>query len=430
MIPVEPSGGSFQIALAASLACLTTLLTWVAVLCTTPAARYRLRANLKRSLVFMGLLALFGTIFPAAQIVRWLAARDAAADLAAHTSILSEARMLDGIPMPAGTRLRLREPGDESSYESALFPRPVRVAGVEAIRLRRYFHADAAGQYELRGATAVLEKDQVVGGWVCSRGHGVEFKPGPGTTGLQFSSCHLTQGNDVGGHAVPPGTWLSVLPAATTRQSAPAKPDGKGADPAPNPAAGGTGGAVTESAARAARDASGKGAGAQAGTASAAAAGSMIAGSGGQAPAAGANRAPPADAARAAEATNPMGWLLRTDGSEAINVAGMPLLKADVRLDAQRRVIGFEGTLADGWKLGPMSYPTGTRVMLAPKAMAGARPGDLIFSPSRGRSAQRQGSPDISAGNSVIQSPAGDVRAVVSNREAGVLDFATISVAP
>ncbi|CAM3591688.1 SAF domain-containing protein [Bordetella sputigena] len=124
------------------------------------------------------------------------------------------------------------------------------------------------------------------------------------------------------------------------------------------------------------------------------------------------------------------GWLLRTDGSEASMIAGMPLLKADLRLDRARKLVWFEGSLAQEYVLGPMTYPAGTRVATAGAAVAGAKPGDLVFSPSRGRSAGRDDGDDVPSGKSVLQAPDGTVRGVMSNRAAGVLDVASIGSTP
>jgi hypothetical protein len=124
------------------------------------------------------------------------------------------------------------------------------------------------------------------------------------------------------------------------------------------------------------------------------------------------------------------GWLLRTDGSEPYVIAGMPLLKAELRLDASRRLVWFEGSLGQEYVLGPMTYPPGTRVGTAGAALAGVRPGDLVFSPSRGRSADRNDGDNVQAGQSVLQGRDGTVRAVLSNRAAGVLDFASIGLTP
>jgi len=125
----------------------------------------------------------------------------------------------------------------------------------------------------------------------------------------------------------------------------------------------------------------------------------------------------------------PPRWLLRTDGSEPAVVAGMPLLKADISVDDRHDVASFEGLLAQELTLGPYTYPTGTRAASA-AGVAGAQPGDLLFSPPRGRSARREGQADVAAGHSVLQAPDGTVRAVLGNRQAGVLDVATMQIGP
>jgi hypothetical protein len=126
---------------------------------------------------------------------------------------------------------------------------------------------------------------------------------------------------------------------------------------------------------------------------------------------------------------DPQRWLLRVEGSEPLRIGSLPLLKADVIIDGQAHVVSFEGLLAQETRLGDLTYPTGTRAGSAP-ALAGAKPGDLLFSPPRGRSARREGHGDVQAGNSVLQAPDGAVRSVLNNREAGVLDLATMRVGP
>lgn len=348
MIPVALPGGNFYPMLAASLICLATLLTWVAVLCTTRAARMRVREHPRKSLAAMGMLALVGVIFPAGQTSRWLAAREAAQDEAAHTMVLDTAQELGGIAMPPGTRLRLRVAGQAPSFVMARFPGVATVGGARVIQVTRYLQDAGHDNYSVTGASATIVQDQAIDGWRCGRGHKVEFRTSAADDKLHFSSCHLATGNAVDGHAIPAGTWVTQR---------------GGAVPATDPR-------MTE------------------------------------------------------------GWLLRTDGSEAVMVHNMPLLKADLRLDPQRHLVSFEGTLGKEVTLGPMTYPTGTRVGSAGATLAGAQADDLIFSPSRGRSARREGGEDVAAGNSVLQGQDGNVRSVMPNRAAGVLDFASIGLTP
>ena len=102
---------------------------------------------------------------------------------------------------------------------------------------------------------------------------------------------------------------------------------------------------------------------------------------------------------------------------------------ADVVVDERDRIVSFKGLLAQQTKLGDMTYPTGTRAATALN-VPGAKPDDLLFSPPRGRAAHRKGHRDVDSGSSVLQAPSGAVRLVLDNRQAGVLDVATIRIGP
>ncbi|MGE6918122.1 hypothetical protein [Achromobacter kerstersii] len=356
MIPVSLPGGNFYVLMAASLACLATLLTWLAVLATTRSARLWLGDHRRVGTTLMTFLALVGAIFPYQQFSLWFAAqRDAQADADRKTT-LAHATRLAGVDMPAGTVLSLTRPGELASFDRAVFPetQPAPVLGVNATQLFRY----AATPKQPETLSVEIARDQAQEGWLCAHGHRLEFVMQGGQP--RFSSCHLAIGNTLDKQPVPAGAWLKVDEAAR--------------------------GTPLDAGATATANAT-------------------------------------------ANATSPR-WLLRTEGSDALNLHQMPLLKVDMRLDAQRRMLNFEGLLARETVLGSMTYPPGTRVLSAPPRLPGAQPGDLLFSPSRGRAARREGGEEVSAGNSVLQAPDGTVRSVLSNREAGVLDVAAMRMAP
>lgn len=346
MIPVSLPGGNFYVLMAASLACLATLLTWLAVLATTRNARLWLGGHRRAGTVLMAFLAIVGAVFPYQQFSLWFAAqRDAQADAGRKTT-LAQATRLAGVDMPAGTVLSLTRPGDLASFDRAVFPDtlPARVQGVAVTRLFRY----AATPKQPETLSAEIASDQAQEGWLCAHGHRIEFAMQGGHP--RFASCHLAIGNTLDQQPVPPGAWLKVDEAA---------------------------------------------------------------------------RGTPLDAGGATAR-----WLLRTEGSETLTLRQMPLLKVDMRLDGQRRLLDFEGLLARETVLGVMTYPPGTRVLAANPRLPGAQPGDLLFSPSRGRSARRAGGEDVAAGQSVLQAPDGSVRSVLSNRDAGVLDVAAMRMLP
>lgn len=346
MIPVSLPGGNFYVLMAVSLACLSTLLTWLAVLATSRGAREWLADHRRAGTLLMTLLAVVGALFPYQQFSQWFAARqDAQADDARKT-VLAQPTQLAGVEMPAGTTLRLGAPGDLASFDRAVFPdaHPALIQGVAATRLFRY----PATAKQPETLSAEIARDQALEGWLCAHGHRIEFVLHDGHP--QFSSCHLAVGNTLDQQPVPAGAWLKVEAAA---------------------------------------------------------------------------RGTPIDKAGTAPR-----WLLRTEGSDSMTVAQIPLLKVDLQLDAQRRMLGFEGLAARDTVLGEMTYPPGTRVLAASPRLQGAQPGDLLFSPSRGRSARRAGGEDVPAGKSVLQAPDGTVRSVLSNREAGVLDVAAMRIGP
>lgn len=340
MIPVSLPGGNFYVLMAASLACLATLLTWLAVLATTRGAREWLGGHRRGGAILMAFLAIVGALFPYQQFSLWFSARQSAQADAERKTVLPRATRLAGVEMPAGTVLSLAAPGDLASFDRAAFPEahPASILGVTATLLFRY----PANSKQAEALSVEIARDQALDGWLCAHGHRLEFVLRDGRP--SFASCHLAIGNTLNQQPVPPGAWLKVI-------------DGDAAADAPR-------------------------------------------------------------------------WLLRTEGSESMTVAQMPLLKVDMQLDSQRRMLDFEGLLARETVLGNMTYPPGTRVLAASARLPGAQRGDLLFSPSRGRSARRAGSEDVPAGKSVLQAPDGAVRSVLSNREAGVLDVAAMRIGP
>ncbi|MFJ0646846.1 hypothetical protein WLU63_25200, partial [Bordetella bronchiseptica] len=70
--------------------------------------------------------------------------------------------------------------------------------------------------------------------------------------------------------------------------------------------------------------------------------------------------------------------------------------------------------------------PGGARYRLRGGAV-GVQPRVVVLP---GRAARRGAGTEIVAGKSVLQAPDGTVRAVLANRDAGVLDFAAVRMAP
>lgn len=342
MIPVSLPGGNFYVLMLVSLACLSTLFTWLAVLGTSRPAREWLGEHRRLGTGLMSFLALIGAIFPYLQFSQWNSAQKEAQADRDRSTTLTQPTTLSGVNLPAGTQLLLRKSGDLGSFEMATFPTPTPVLGLAAKRLYRYpAEVSARGGPRPETLSMAIERDQAMDGWLCGHGHRVEFALRDGKP--QFASCHLPGGNVLNQQAVPAGAWLTVE--------------------SPRP-----------------------------------------------------------------DAENAPKWRLRTDGSEPIVMSQMPLLKADIKLDASRRVLGFEGLLSKETQLGELTYPTGTRVATPSLRLSNAQPGDLLFTPARGRSAHRASGKDIESDQSVLQAADGTVRQIMSNREAGVLDVPSMRV--
>jgi hypothetical protein len=343
MIQILLPGGNNYVLMAVSVACLTTLLTWMVRLCTSIEARLRTRAHPRIAATLLLLLAIPGAAYPISRLLDWRETREALADRNAHSMTLASSTLIDGIALPAGAKLLVIRPGDADTYQSAELPPHTSIFGLDAQRINRYKHR--VGDLLPAGSVTIslaLTTDQTIDGWLCTHRHGVEFALPKG--GLpQFRSCNLGADNLLEKNPVPEGGWI---------------------------------------------------------------------------------------ASRAAGADGAAGWLLRTEGRDAITLSGLPLLKAEAKIDSSRRVIAFEGQLASETKLGTVIYPSGTGVRLASPGIAGAVAGDLIFSPARGRGALRMGGVKVPPDNSVLQAPDGTVRSVKSNRSLGVTDVADHQFAP
>ena len=191
MIPVSLPGGNYYVLMAVSLACLSTLLTWLAILATSRGARLWLGDHRRGGTLLMALLAVVGGIFPYQQLSQWLVAQREARLGASLNLVLAQPTRLAGLDMPAGTALRLATPGEPASFDRATFPegQPVTVQGVSATRL---FHYPATSR-QPETLSVEIARDQALDGWLCAHGHRLEFVLLGGQP--RFASCHLAIGN-------------------------------------------------------------------------------------------------------------------------------------------------------------------------------------------------------------------------------------------
>lgn len=122
-------------------------------------------------------------------------------------------------------------------------------------------------------------------------------------------------------------------------------------------------------------------------------------------------------------------WRIQWADGQVLHLFQLPLKQPALMLDRQRRLLGFdEASLACETSLGPMTYPAGTLVQSARRGLRDKYPGTWIFSPQVGEVARYRGRADVPHGMFVLQTTQGDVAAVMSNQDAGILFFASIVV--
>lgn len=331
--------GNFYVLMLGSLACLSTLLTWLLHMCFSAKARHLFSENRKPILIMWSLLALGGLTFPAVHFAPWsITQASDHADKGVQLT-LDKAITLAGIAMPAGTRLDLDQGSGRCAFRSALFPAPIQVNGLDTTQIFRYQRAvPGASDQAIETLSLVTPHDQTIDGWLCSNRHRIELSRREGN--YKFKSCYLAQGNLIGSLEVPVGSWLQAHDA---NLASPSLPDAR--------------------------------------------------------------------------------WRLRTQGSQAIVIDTFPLLKAELELDDQRHILGFEGLLAQDLKLGDIQYPAGTQVNTAGPELTDAKKGDILFSPLRSRPGKSPNGTNINDGTTVLHSKDGAMRRMMSNREAGVLNL-------
>ncbi len=210
MIPVGiPSIWFFLLPLLSLLA-LVCLAVWGLGLVFSQGWRRALRRHPRLGLAAflpLALLLAYGIDFA---LSVWRYQEEAARQEAARQVILGQARTIEGIAMPAGTRLQLMREGRPETFVEAVFPQPVAVQGLRARRLARRVSARYDGHsYQEIGSEAVSmsvfgEGAQRVQGWLCDAGQAIEFELEAGQP--VFEQCTLAAGD---GHALAvPGARL------------------------------------------------------------------------------------------------------------------------------------------------------------------------------------------------------------------------------
>ncbi|WP_232312220.1 hypothetical protein [Achromobacter spanius] len=130
--------------------------------------------------------------------------------------------------------------------------------------------------------------------------------------------------------------------------------------------------------------------------------------------------------------TDPDRWRIEVKDPDAVRVFGLMLSEPWIYLDGDRRLLRVsDAELACRVHLGNFDYAEGTRVKSIRRVIDGQRepfPGVLVFSPSVGQVAKREGYADVPEGMSVMQALDGTFIGIVNNDEVGVFEFASFVV--
>lgn len=192
-----------------SLLALVCLVVWGLGLAVSRGWRAAIRRHPWRALVLLlplaSLLA-YGVAF--AHSV-WRYQQVVARQEAARALVLEHAQTIDGIAMPAGSRLQLQRAGHPESFVEAEFAQPVMVQGIAARRLARRVSTRYDAQSHAEIGSDVLSMSvfgdgpQRVHGWSCDAALPIEFEFKGGRA--VFEQCTLLP--------APPTPWPSLARA-------------------------------------------------------------------------------------------------------------------------------------------------------------------------------------------------------------------------
>lgn len=130
-------------------------------------------------------------------------------DRAARNITLDTSRHIQGVDMPAGTRLRLRKAHRPDTFEFARFPFSVPVYGFASTRIDRSLILAGDGQhYVPTRAILALARDQQWAGWRCAADQPLAIELPPAGRPARIVSCTLAAGNTTRALHIPVGTEI------------------------------------------------------------------------------------------------------------------------------------------------------------------------------------------------------------------------------
>jgi len=215
MIPVAfPSVFVVVLVLFSFLAAFGTL-SWLGLLAFSSATRQWHARRRWRNHVLLAVVSLLSV--PAILLVYmfWHFHRVHDREQEARRTILQAAQTVDGLPMPAGTRLELDEPGELDTYTNAAFDTPTQAYGLWVTRIERSLVVDDDASTRAHGRHVDRlglwgEGVQQVEGWQCDMSEKVVFEVTGPDQRVALDSCRLGAGNRVGDMPIPAGMALSA----------------------------------------------------------------------------------------------------------------------------------------------------------------------------------------------------------------------------
>jgi len=209
MIPVGLPSVEWMLLVGALLGSLLIWAGWTLLLILCP----KKRKSLTQGTLILYLLFSIPAVFTLYKIIQinWALRTYERENIAQFRPTLQQAQTLGQIQMPPATQLRLAVADTPESFQDAIFPFPVAVANINALRVERYIAFNIGDNSEVIGFSpknmrVTGEGSSLQQGWLCDTHYPVEFLLNADGTIESFERCILAQAQNVDGIQVPKGT--------------------------------------------------------------------------------------------------------------------------------------------------------------------------------------------------------------------------------
>lgn len=208
MIPVGLPSVEFLLAVLALLLTTVVWVGWSVCLLLSRNGIRGLRGTRLAVYLAVALVSLF-TLFKIAELMLALSASEREQALH-YRPTLATTQKIEGIEMPAGTRLTLSVAAQLSSFTSARFPAAIPLLGVNTLHLERYVRIEHDEEFNPISTLALNQRLTGEGNspqrdWICDASHPIVFELEDGQLN-RFERCTLASGNRLEGIALATGT--------------------------------------------------------------------------------------------------------------------------------------------------------------------------------------------------------------------------------